>query len=407
MEWLHRIVKARFTGLVDVEEVHDHSGYGLRASICRKHTQIAASYARLDLGHQRGPTPPTPRTTLGEVQYQKKPHSHIVPAGYLRAWADGKQIAMRRVGAPTPVVIGVRDAGVQKDFYRRERPTTGEAIYDIEWSLEQGEQAAIPVVRDVVNRWPLQAEEKSKIGQFLALQHVRGPAFRTWHEGQIARIAAELRADPKTWGTPPQGMTHEKAVERYITQKLMSDTYRLTQMLKMVRSVGTVLHSMHWTLIMFKKGRLATSDHPVVVWPLARGRSRPVANDLDAGVTDTLEVFVPLAPDVMLLMTWVHDQDRAAPVNGDGRQLATANAFVIANSEEQWFHEPGVEPWTTKGTRAPLSADLVAGYGSVGAGRSPRRAEAIALAKSVAEADISNDPLPMVTVTRAGLSSMP
>lgn len=331
------------------------------------------------------------------MQYQKKPHSHIVPAGYLRAWGHGKHIAMRRVGSDAPVVIGVRDAAVHKNFYRRVRPATGEPIYDAEWSLEQGEQAAIPVVRDVVNRWPLQAEEKAKIGQFLAMQHLRGPAFKSWHEGYVAQLAAELRADPKKWGTPPEGMTHEEAVERYIAQKLMSDTERITQMLKSVRSVGTVMQSMHWTLVTFKKGRLATSDHPVVVWPFSRRRSTPVRNDLDAGVTDTLEVFAPLAPDVLLLMTWLDGKDEPRPADGEGRHVATANAFVTANADEQWFHEPGVDPWMTRGMRTPLSSDLVAGYGRAGAERSPRRAQARALAQAVANQEINNDPIPMVT----------
>lgn len=142
------------------------------------------------------------------------PHSHVVPAGYLRAWADGKQIAMRRVGSTEATIIGVRDAGVRKDFYRRTRPSTGESIYDVEWSLQQAEQAAIPLIREVGNRWPLVDEDKGKIGQFLALQHLRGTAFKAWHERHTARIAADLRADPKTWGTPPQGMSHEVAIER-------------------------------------------------------------------------------------------------------------------------------------------------------------------------------------------------
>lgn len=343
------------------------------------------------------PTRPSAPNTLGRVQYQKKPHSHIVPAGYLRAWADGKQIAMRRVGSAASVLIGVRDAAVQRDFYRRERPMTGEAIYDVEWSLEQGELAAIPVLRDIVNRWPLRSEEKAKIGQFLAMQHLRGPAFKRWHERYVAQLAAELRADPKKWGKPPEGMTHEEAVERYIEQTLMSDTERLTQMQKSLRSVGTVMQSMHWTLVTFSKGRLATSDHPVVVWPLSRGRSTPVPNDLDAGVTDTLEVFAPLAPDVLLLMTWLDGKDQLRPTRGEGRHVATVNAFVKANANEQWFHEPGLEPWMTKGRRPPLSADLVAAYGLNEAVSSPRRHQARALAQTVANEEISNDPIPMIT----------
>src|SRR5947208_3904833 len=78
--------------------------------------------------------------------YDPVPHSHVVPTGYLKAWAHGKQIAMRRVGGSVSQVIGIRDAGVRKNFYRRDRPATGETIYDIEWSLQQAETAALPII---------------------------------------------------------------------------------------------------------------------------------------------------------------------------------------------------------------------------------------------------------------------
>src|SRR4051812_9444267 len=114
--------------------------------------------------------------------YDPVPHSHVVPAGYLRAWAHLRRIAMRRVNTATAQMVGLRDAGVRKNFYRRERPTTGETIYDIEWSLEQAESAALPLVADLPARWPLTLDDKAKLAQFFALQHLRGAAFRRWHE---------------------------------------------------------------------------------------------------------------------------------------------------------------------------------------------------------------------------------
>ena len=77
-------------------------------------------------------------------------------------------------------------------------------------------------------------------------------------------------------------------VLRELEATMTSDTYRLTNMLKFVRSVGIVFTSMHWSPVEFGQGRLATSDHPVVVWPLRRGaKQRPSANDLQAGAIDT------------------------------------------------------------------------------------------------------------------------
>jgi hypothetical protein len=103
------------------------------------------------------------------LSYPPVPHSHVVPAGYLRAWAHGPLIAMRRVGSDQSVVVGVRDVGVRKNFYRRARPATGETIYDVEWSLQQAENVAIPIVADIAVHWPLGNEDKAKLAQFFAL----------------------------------------------------------------------------------------------------------------------------------------------------------------------------------------------------------------------------------------------
>ena len=329
--------------------------------------------------------------------YDPVPHSHVVPAGYLRAWAHGKQIAMRRVGVSGSRIVGIRDAGVRKNFYRRERPSTGKTIYDIEWSLQGAETAALPIIAELPARWPLDLDDKGKVGQFFALQHLRGAAFRHWHEEQVAAVLDDVRANPEAALKPHPGRTTTEVIQE-LEVAVTSDTYRLTKMLKLVRSVGIVFASMHWTLVEFARGRLATSDHPVVVWPIRGATDRkPRANDLHAGVVETLEVFAAIGPAHLLLMTWRDEKSVGAPVVGKGRHLATANAFFVANADTQWFHEPQVDPWTARGRRAPLGRELLAAYGVSEARTSQRRARARDLANAEARRDLSNDSVQIVS----------
>lgn len=294
-----------------------------------------------------------------------------------------------------PPLRWIRDAGVRKNFYRRDRPATGERIYDIEWSLQQAETAALPIIADLARRWPLNLEDKGKVGQFFALQHLRGAAFRQWHEGQIAGLLNEVRADPAGILKPHPGRTHADVVDELETQ-LTSDTYRLTKMLMLVRSVGIVFASMHWSLVEFDRARLVTSDHPVVVWPLREPTTRrPTGNDLDAGVIDTREVFVPVGPAHLLLMGWRDQQGIGRLVAGHGRHLATANAFVVANAASQWFHEPGMRQWLARGRRPPLSSELL-GLEAAEATASRRRATAREFANAEARREPSNDPVQVV-----------
>jgi hypothetical protein len=328
------------------------------------------------------------------VIYQAVPHSHVVPAGYLRAWAHGPQIAMRLIGNEQSVPAGVLDVGVRTNFYRRERPQTGEKIYDTEWSMRQAENAALKIVRSLASRWPLGNEDKACVAQLFALQHVRGPAFKAWHGEYIQPKVDALRSDPVGTTVPTPGVSAEEVAAK-AAQHYTSDTFRVLKMLKSARSCAVVFGSMHWSLVTFAKPRLVTSDQPVVVWPLSRGRAKPCPNDLNAGLTDTLEVFVPVAPGLLLLMTWLDGPERPDMVSGAGRHLATANAFVVANADVQWFHELGVEPWLAAGARDPLSAELMAGYDVGVASRSTRRRDVAALATAEAEAPLSNKPLSM------------
>jgi hypothetical protein len=330
------------------------------------------------------------------AEYPKVPHSHVVPAGYLRAWSQDGRIAMRLVGSDECKSIGVRDAGVRSDFYRRERPS-GETTYDVEWSLAEAENTALPVVSSLAHRWPPDPQEKATVGQFFALQHVRGPAFKAWFERDSKPRLAALRAEPARFTKPGITVSPEEAIEEYI-EHLESNTYRTERMFSLVRSVGSLLGSMHWTLVRFTKGRLVTSDHPVIVWPLDRGVARPVANDADAGVATALEIFVPISPTHLLLMGWRSGRDPAEVANGSGKHVCTANAFLAANADKQWFHELNVAPWLASGPRSALSLDLTDGYDASEVLGSVRRDEAAQLAGSLLGQPPSNDPIPVLRI---------
>jgi hypothetical protein len=83
--------------------------------------------------------------------------------------------------------------------------------------------------------------------------------------------------------------------------------------------------------------------------------------------------------------------------------MATANAFVVANADKQWFHEPKVEPRLASGSRTPISPELLPGYDVAEATASTHRQKARVLANVEANAPLSNDPVSVVAAT-TGLS---
>jgi hypothetical protein len=117
---------------------------------------------------------------------------------------------------------------------------------------------------------------------------VRGPAFKALHDDWVQPTVQALRDDPAGSTIPFPDRSPEQVAAEAI-EHITSDTFRLTKMLKIVRSISVAFGSMHWTLVAFDRRRLVTSDHPVVVWPLSRGRARPRPNVLRNGVTNALE----------------------------------------------------------------------------------------------------------------------
>ncbi len=311
-------------------------------------------------------------------------HSHIVPRGYLGAWSEPTGIAMRLVRDPDAAAktISIRDAGVRTCFYRRRRPGTGTPIDDIEWSLSRLEYRALPLVKGITELWPPSKDQKSGLAQYVAAQYLRGDAYARWHY-ELFSAGARPGADPA-------------AVKELIAMD------RPMRLLVGIRSVGTLLASMHWQLVVFTKPRLVTSDEPVITWPLrARSSRRPAPNQVAAGIGNTLELFIPMSPTVLLLMTWADTEDDATPAPGLGRHADTANAFVTANAQQQWFHRPSIRPTLASGMRNPLSATFSPGYNPTTAARSQRRQRAIELALDESDRGPSNEPLYAIPMTAA------
>jgi Protein of unknown function (DUF4238) len=285
---------------------------------------------------------------------------------------EEKRITLHLAGRPGCRLISIRDAAVRTDFYKRTRPD-GTVIYDVEWSLQHLDSAAAPVLRAIVDRWPLDLDDRGKLAAFFGYQLVRGPRWKEWHERKTHEILDELRRAGRI-PVDPEGKLSEEEIFAAAKQELLTDTQRLTRMLSLAPKAASVLGSMHWTLVGFNSPILATSDHPVVAWPLAERSRRPQPTPLEVGLLDTLEVQAPASSRQAIIMTWLDEPD--GPIVKGARQHATnINALTVAQAERQWFHLPGVSPPLATGLLLPISPELVRPYDQATAVSSRRRAE--------------------------------
>jgi hypothetical protein len=332
------------------------------------------------------------------MQYPNVKNAHIVPATYLRNFAVDGRVGVHLVEEgrklkPQPV----EKVGTRRRFYRRARPD-GTEIDDIEWSLAQLEGIATPALRDFEKRWPLDDDDKQKLAELFAFQLLRGPRYKAEYEEMTQRFLDEYKDREDMAGLDDEQMAA-------FDEQLIGDSYRLTRMLVMSMTLTSIFVSTHWTLVEFGAPVLATSDHPVVIWPGGGPHKPHPVSVLGTGVLECIEYRLPLSPTRGVLMTWADKPDDEDPrIFGRQEHAMNFNAFTIANADRQWFYRPGARSPRAAGRVQPLSPTLVRGYTAAHAARSGRRAQVAAHVKEKTGRDFSDREVMRVKVERPSLS---
>jgi len=306
--------------------------------------------------------------------YPRVKRGHIVPAVYLRNFAESDQVALHRIDRPSCDLRNVRTVGTRGPFYRRERGD-GSEIDDIEASLSVLEDKVKPVFDEMLGGAPLTLERKSILAQFFAMQMVRGPAFFKERTELIDDFLRELGEDAFQPAARAEAGGDIEVVRQKARDAALSTTARFVKMLSIGSKLGSVLGSMRWHMLDFGGSVLAVSDHPVVTWP-ADVRMTEAFTVPRLGPLGAVEVRVPLSDRMAILMTWQDVPDKGTRVATDRRLAAELNAFVVAQADRHWMHRPGPEPVVSPGQFGPLYRSFELGYSALSLPASRRRAHA-------------------------------
>jgi Protein of unknown function (DUF4238) len=328
------------------------------------------------------------------MDYPNVKNAHIVPRTYLANWAVAGKIAAWLVpdGKRLEDQL-VENVGTRRRFYERERPGSGDKINDVEWSLGIGEAAATPLLRSFSETWPLSTQEKVQLAELFAYQLLRGPRWKAEYEERTSRLLDKYdeRLNPQI---PEEARAKQNAL-------LLSDSHRFTLMFSDALTVTSAFASMHWTLVEFARPLIATSDHPVVLWPGGESRSPGGTKVTEAGVVECLEIRLPLSPKNAVLMTWADKADEEdTRCRGTRAHAGNFNAFTVAAADRQWFHHPGPTPPRASGRLLPLSTQLLIGYTPFAAATSQRRERATAIVNQKLGRDLTDREIEVVTVSR-------
>ena len=158
-----------------------------------------------------------------------------------------------------------------------------------------------------------------------------------------------------------------------VASYLTTDTNRLHRMLRLGFRIASILGSMHWRLLAFDEPMIGISDHPVVQipisWPVASGE-----DPFEHGAANCFEIYVPISPRSVILMTWINEPDPDIPWRSTREQAGLINAKVKAQAEHQWMHHPDHEPVQSAEAWVPITSQIAPSYDPEVARDSPRRA---------------------------------
>lgn len=326
------------------------------------------------------------------MPYPNVKNAHIVPRTYLEGWSVDGKIGVGLVREGKRLVLSAENVGTRRRFYQRERPD-GSKINDIEWTLGEIESAATPLLRSFDDVGPLSGDDKLRLAVLFAFQHLRTPRWKEEYERRTRGFVEEYDRENLTALSPPE-------IEEHNAQ-LLSDNHRLMQMISTGTTATSVFASMHWTLLDFSRPVLATSDHPVVLWPGVGSRSPAATEITQIGVLECIEIRLPLSATRAVLMTWSDaPDDEHVRVAGTRDHAANLNAFTVKSADRQWFYRPGSSPPRASGNLRPLSIGLVPGYTAVAAAYSRRRQSVSEIVNKKIPRDLSDREITVVSMSR-------
>lgn len=264
--------------------------------------------------------------------------------------------------------------------------------------FSQIEDDAAELLPEVARRWPLEfgGEEWCTMVCLVGAHMLRNPAGRQRLDNAQRRVLARM--------VPEYARKVPSDELDTLLMHVTSDGFRAQTMIRNLRRAVTLLGSMHWTLLEFPDGGLATSDQPVVIVPLIPpGETVHARPMIDLAMPECLEIRFALGPRHAMLLTWHDAPDTEAIVQADDAVAAHLNRSVIRQADRQWFHHPARRPTTVtppfleRTPCSPVSGALVPRYGFHAAVASNRRARVAAILQ---KPDDDTDPSAIKVVIR-------
>jgi hypothetical protein len=290
----------------------------------------------------------------GESRSAARRH-HIVPAFYLKHWADGGKIRVTNIDEAKSWVTTPKNAALETDFYRVESPDLDPQevpplLFETALSkFEQWGAEFITAAIDDPDKPGREDEMRVRFSLYMAMQYVRGRHFRA-----VARASATDFLKLKYGELTDKGVRYvlqEKGLEP--SQENIAKVRRFADDLnsgdltlgpdkasligisgRMVDKIGVYLFDRGWHIYQVPR-ILLTCDEPLVPIP-----GPPHSRTERGGLADAGVVLFPLTPSLLLAMfDGVHAQPQK-PYGLNYGDIADINREIACAAYTYAFERP-------------------------------------------------------------------
>jgi hypothetical protein len=291
----------------------------------------------------------------GESQSAQRRH-HLVPAFYLRRWADEGKLRVTNVNARKSWITTPRRAATETDYYRIESPEIDPVEIPpllFETALGKVEEWGADFIdAAIADRHAVLRDDEQRMlfSTYLAFQFVRGRNFREFYQAAMndhfkltygGMTDAGIRRFLRDRGREPTeaAIAEMRAVLDQINSGAATVGPQKADVIgtsgQMVEEVAGRLFARQWRIYSLPP-ILVTSDEPVVPIP-----GPPHPRSERGGVADAGVVVFPLTPGLLLaafdgVTAWAGSYDQLSRVD-----IIDLNREIAATASIYAFERPG------------------------------------------------------------------
>lgn len=297
---------------------------------------------------------PRARSPAGRIELtlSSPRRHHTVQRAYLNRFADDGQVYVRRRDGKS-FRASTENVAVEAGFYDI-TDASGERLTSVEEHLATIEGpglATLGRIDDAGEPPVVGTPDRGALARYLALQAIRTPETR--ERILFALYVSEYAGDRDVTrdliveylekvhlGFPPSDNEANAAFDfvsvNLDSPKTLTKEFAIGMMFESIDKIEPILGALHWTLESDRKGRLITSDAPLVLW-----RAPSARDDYEGiGIARAEEIRFPLDPGKQLVLsrrqrttTARIEATRVRECNAD--MASACHRFVVAHPRNE------------------------------------------------------------------------